>query len=81
MTINDSIIYHIKTCFSCALHHNKNNVAGIIEGIGAIVPHTFGDHTKYGRWCKHSKDPKGEKVVRWKIKEISQQLVAAFYSE
>ncbi|CAH3172757.1 unnamed protein product [Porites lobata] len=59
--INDSIIDHIKTCFSCALHHYKNNVAGIIEGIGAIVPYSFRDHTKYRHWCKHSKDQKGEK--------------------
>ena len=57
--INDSIIDHIKTCFCYALHQNKNNVAGIIEGIGAIVPHSFGDHSKCGLWCKHSKDPEG----------------------
>lgn len=78
--INESIIDHIKTCFSCALHHYKNNVAGIIEGIGAIVPYSFRDHTKYRHWCKHSKDQQGEKVVQWKIKDISQQLVVAFYA-
>ena len=30
-----------------------------MEGIGAIVPHSFGDHSNCGRWCKHSKDPEG----------------------
>ena len=59
--INDHVIDHIKTCFSYALYQNKNNVAGIVEGIGAIVPHSFGDHNNCGHWCKYSKDPEGYK--------------------
>ena len=57
--ISDPVIDHIKTCFSYAIYQNKNNVAGIVESIGAIVPHSFGEHSNCGEWCKYSKDPKG----------------------
>ena len=55
--INDQIIEHIKTCFSYAVYQNKNNPIGIMKGIGAIVPHSFGDHSNCGDWCKYSTDP------------------------
>lgn len=57
--INDQVIDHVKTCFMYALYQNKNNVAGIAEGIAAIVPHSFGEHDKCGQRCRYSKDPEG----------------------
>ena len=58
--INDQIIEHINTCFSYVVYQKKkNNAIGIMKGIGAIVPHSFGDHSNCGDWCKYSKDPDG----------------------
>ncbi|RUA06481.1 MAG: hypothetical protein DSY43_01900 [Gammaproteobacteria bacterium] len=55
--LNEHVIDHVKTCFTYALHQNKNNISGIVEGIKAIVPHSFGDHTNCGQWCRQRKDP------------------------
>ncbi|KAK3735622.1 hypothetical protein QZH41_007398 [Actinostola sp. cb2023] len=55
--LNGHVIDHVKTCFTYALHQNKNNISGIVEGIKAIVPHSFGDHTNCGQWCRQRKDP------------------------
>ena len=57
--LTDKVIEHVKTCFSYAVHQNRNNPAGLSSAIKAIVPHSFGDHAQCGVWCRYREDPEG----------------------
>ena len=52
------VLEHFKRCFTYALAQNKGNSKNVKAAVlSSIVPQSYGDHEKCGKWCGFIKSP------------------------
>ena len=56
-SIDTKVINYLGKCYSDAVAQNKGNTEALQNNLRQIVPHTFGEHTCCGAWCKYKVTP------------------------
>ena len=60
--LSPKVIKYLQKMYSYAIVQNQGNEKELAANLSAIVPHCFGDHTKFSdKWCGYSKDPENYK--------------------
>ena len=55
--LTPAVIGYLQKCFTYCIEQNEGNPSTLLEGLLAIVPHTFGKHEKCKEWCRYNEDP------------------------
>ena len=59
--MSQKVLEHFERCFTYALAQNKGNSENVKAAVLSIVPHSYGDHEKCGKWCGFIKSPSTHK--------------------